>query len=629
MPEQNKKDKDEERQLQEVAGAGAKENGAGSGVPPLGPSLDPDPKPVANDVENESVPVNSTPESAKQAKEEDEDSTSYDDEKTEQAINEIVAKEGDELLAVQDAGSMRGGVKFKAGGSASSRFWRSKLLRLTLLFLFLCGAAVLFTMPKTRYWALNHANVRSSASVVVVDSTTQLPLKGVHVTIGDQSANTDSDGKAKFTNLMLGPAELSVSQVGFDEITRNITIGWGSNPLGSFALKATGVQYVIEVRDYLSDQSLEGVEATNGTVTAISDKKGKITLTLESTVASSDGVSLSKPGYRTEKVTLNEDPKKLAKAVMVPSRKTAFATKQNGKYDVYKTDLDGKNREVLLPGTGAENGNITLVVSPDGSRAALVSTRENRRDSDGFLLSTLTLINIESGAKVTIAESSQIQLIDWIGQRLIFQQASSDSTAGNRYTVVSYNYADNTRLQLAAANRLSTVMSAQSIVYYAVAADATNPSVQVGLFRISPDGSGKQRIFETEISTVLRSTYNTFSVQTAEGIWYTYDVANGSKSQVDSPGSLANRMYIDNSGRTKSLWINQGTLTSYDVASSKETVVETQGGLAYPVQWLGDTAAIYRIANGAEIADYAVSLAGGTPHKIADVALSYGFAQAQ
>lgn len=624
MPDQKKNDDGKTEQPDD----GIRRDALGNVIEDGAPALDsePDAEPEDNDTEEkaEETPPDLIPDPDEQPAEEVEDTTPFDDEKTDRVIDEIVAKEGDELLAVQDAASLKGGVKPPKRG-----FWRHKWIRRVLLLLLFAGVAAAAALPQSRYWILNTAGVRSSSSVTVVDSTTQLPLKGVSVSIGGKKIVTDSDGAAKFSELKLGPTKLVINQAGFEEVNRAIVVGWGSNPLGSFPLKATGIQYVIEVKDYLSDKPVEGVEATDGQVTAISGKDGKITLTMDSTVIIQDGVTLTKDGYRAEKITLNQDPKKPVRAALVLARKAVFVTKQSGKYDVYKSDIDGKNREVLLPGTGSENSNITLAVSPDGSRAALVSTRDNKRDSSGFLLSSIVLINTDNGEKLTIGEASQIQLIDWIGTRLIFQLGTSDSTAGNRYTVVSYNHSDNVRLQLAAANKLTAVMTAQGAVYYAVGADSANPSLQLGLFKIKPDGTGKQRVFEGELETVLRSAYNTFSLQANDGSWSSYDITSGAKSQIGSPSSLANHLYIDNAERSRSLWVGQGSLMSYAIPTGKDTAVKSQSGVAYPVFWLNNTVAVFRVSNAGETADYGIDVSGGAAHKISDVAASYGFAQSQ
>lgn len=577
--------------------------------------------------ESESEPE-SKPEPALETKapETDDENTPFDDEKTEQAIDDIVAKEGDDLLAVQDAAGAKGKVDVPRQRSG---FWRKKWVRSILLLLVFGGIAAALALPTSRYWALNTAGVRSSSSLKVVDSTTQLPLKGVEVTVGNKQALTDSEGNATLSDLKLGAAQLTIGQVGFEEIHRDIVVGWGSNPLGNFALKATGVQYVIEVTDYLSEQPLEGVEATNGGVTAVSDKEGKITLTLESTLVAKDGVVLSKAGYRSKPIDLNDDPKEPTQAAMVVDRKAVFVSKQSGKYDVYKSDVDGENREVLLAGTGHENSNISLVVSQDGKRAAYVSTRDNKRDDGGFLLSSLVLINVENGSALTIAEAAQIQLIDWVGSRLVFQLGSSDSDDEERYTVSSYDYTSNTRVQLAAAKKLQAVMSAKGLIYYAPAADSSDPSLELGLFKIAPDGKDKQRVVDTELSSVLRAAYGTLQLQAADGTWLSYDLASGAKTQVGTPSSLASRLYTDNEGRTKSLWVDQGTIKVYDVATTKDTDVATVSGITYPLRWAGASTVIFRVSNASETADYVVDPSGGTPHKITDVTPTYGFSQAQ
>jgi hypothetical protein len=605
-PDKPKGDADEERQAESL--------GTGEAQRP-----EPD-KDVAADVAADSSATQMAEQGA-------EDTTPFDDEKTAQAIEDIVATESDELLEAEDAAAARLKTPERKRGFFG-RWWHSSWARwLTFLLVFgSVGAA--FAVPAARYWLLNALGVHSSASVIVVDATTQLPLKGVEVAIGGRKAQTNADGQAKITGLRLGPQQLAIAQVGFAEVRQRVTIGWGSNPLGTFALRAVGVQYQVEVRDYLSDQPVEGVRASSGVASAVSDKAGKITLTLESIADAKEPVTLTKGGYRTEQVTLQADPKMPTKVTLVLARKTVFVTKQSGKFDVYKSDIDGQNRQVLLPGTGTETNNITLVSSADGNRAALVSTRTNQRDTDGSPLSALTLIDIATGETVTIAQAPHIRLIDWLGPRLIFEQVGSDATANNRHQIISYNYTDNTRLQLAAAKELGAALSAQGAVYYVVAPDPANTSLKPGLFKINPDGGGKQTALDAEIWSVLRPDYSTLYMQTPDQ-WYSYSLSGGGNTKIATPGSLATRHYIDNADHSKSLWVVSGTLRSYEVATAKEATVHTQSGLVYPVQWMSDSVVVYRLASGSEIADYAVNLAGGTPHKISDVSATFGFTTAQ
>jgi hypothetical protein len=427
--------------MQDTKTTDSKEPEKQPGAPEAPKDLVPDLVPEETEGEDKAE-TKSLPEPDSKSEQADDDSTPFDDEKTGEVIDEIVAKESDDLLAAQDAaiGKPTTRIKPKKRGSLLGRWWHNKWARSITLLLLFGGIAALLVVPKTRYLVLNTAGVRSSSSVVVVDDSTQLPLKGVEVKLGEQETKTDSRGRVQFKELELGPTKLVVSRVGFEEVQRSVIIGWGSNPFGTVALKASGVQYVIEVRDYLSDKPVEGVEATDGVeATAVSGKDGKITLTLSSAITAESTITLSRGGYRTEQIALDADPKKTTKASLVLDRKAVFMTKQSGKYDLYKSDIDGKNRELLLPGTGAETSNIGLAVSLDGKRAALVSTRENKRASDGSLLSTLVLIDVDEGDTVSIAEGAQLQLIDWIGSRLIFRQVAASSTAANRDVVVAYN----------------------------------------------------------------------------------------------------------------------------------------------------------------------------------------------
>ncbi len=95
-----------------------------------------------------------------------------------------------------------------------------------------------------------------------------------------------------------------------------------------------------------------------------------------------------------------------------------------------------------------------------------------------------------------------------------------------------------------------------------------------------------------------------------------------------APADQKTRVYTNNAANTQSLWIDQrdgkGVLLSYDLATKQDKVLTGQSGLVYPVRWLNDTTAVYRINNDSETADYVVSLDGGEPKKIVDVTNTAG-----
>lgn len=560
--------------------------------------------------------------------------TALDDDRTERAVDDILAHEGDVVLEAEDAAKQHAAEEPKRGfwgsiGHFFGRWFGTPWGRWLTFLAVVAASATVAAVPVARYGVLDAVGVKASASVTVVDELTQLPLKGVMVRIDGRSMHTAADGAAVFTKLRLGRTQLSIAQPGFASVQQQATIGWGSNPFGSFGLKATGARYTIIMHDYLSDKPLAGVLATSGQASALSDQSGKITLTLENLSDASTPVTLSKDGYRETQITL-KPATQITIATLVTARKAVFVSKVNGNYDLYKSDVDGANREVLLKATGNENGNSSLVVSLDGTHAALVSTRDNQHDADGYAVSTLTLVTVADGAALALAHAEQIQLLDWVGSRLIFEQVSSDpnTPAASRYSVISYDYATSSRSQLAAAPKLNAVLSAQGAIYYAIAANDNNGSLKPGFYKVNPDGNGRQTAVEQEVWSGLRTDYNTLALQTADG-WLAYNIASGTHSTIGGPASFTGRLYADQADRTHSLWVNQGVLLNYDVTAGKDVSVQTQSGLGYPLRWLTDDAAMYRVVTNGETADYAKSLLGGTPHKVADVSNTYGFTSGQ
>ncbi|HJQ08288.1 MAG TPA: hypothetical protein VJ836_02265 [Candidatus Saccharimonadales bacterium] len=586
-------------------------------------------------------PVPPDASAASKPKDEPKEDSIIDDPKTDEAVDDIVSREGDQVLTAEDAATRQNQVAAKS----KRGFWRSLFYPLVwwlrnpwtrwLTVLVILGGTVAVTViPKYRYLALNTAGVQASSTISVVDNITERPLRNVAVSIDGYKAITDREGKAKLTQLKLGPHELRIQHPGFEEMQRRITIGWGSNPLGPFTLRAVGLQYELEIKDFLSGKPLEGVEATSDLAVALSDKNGKIILTLEETGLTSITVKIIHPGYRPEELTLTQGAKSKTPVALVPDRKAVFVSKQSGKYDVFKIDADGKNRTLLLAGSGSENGNIGLALSPDGQRVALVSARDNARDADGFPLQTLTLINVQDGSIVTLGRAEQIQLIAWFGTRLVFELVSPDGVTGAKpYAVVSYDYPTTNRAQLVAAARLNAVLGAQGAVYYATGIDSNDETVRPTFYKISPDGSNRHKIFEKEVWSLLYTDYKTLSLQTANDGWHTYTMPGGAVATINAPSSLISRGYVDSAEQGASLWVDTRaapvTLFAYDVSTGKDTAIQANNGIAYPVYWLRSDAIVYRVITAEETADYVTSVNGGIPHKLTDVINTFGFSRSQ
>lgn len=556
-----------------------------------------------------------------------------EDEQTEKAVEEIVAKEGDDLLAAEDKERTAAfvppkkptfGQKFK---HAIGSWWRNPRARwLTLTGLFI-AFVIAFIVPTSRYLMLNMASVRGSLSIQVLDNSTQQPLKNVKVSLGSVSGLTGADGRVRLSKVKLGPANLSIEKRAFAPANRKVTVGWGSNPLDEMSLTPTGAQYDFLVVDYLSGKSVEGVEASSGESSAISDKNGKIKLTLDQPSDEFE-VTLNGEHLRQEKLKLNANTKATHPVKVVPSRKAVYISKRSGKFDIYKIDIDGKNEEKVLAGTGAERDDMTLLSHPSDEIVALISTRDNKRNKDGFLLSTLTIIDLSDNSINSVALSEQIRALDWIGNRLVYIQITEGASAGNpkRQRLLSNDYKTEDNKELATSNYFNDVTVIGTKVYFAPS--SAYQANSGGLYKIDADGNNKQTIISQEIWNLFRTSYDHMALS-ADKQWFDYRLGDKAPTKLSgAPANLKSRVYVDTADGKKTLWTDnrdgKGVLLGYEPTTQTEKVLRIQSGLKNPVRWLNDNVVVYRISTEQETADYALSLNGGEPKKIRDVTATGG-----
>lgn len=573
--------------------------------------------------------IEATAETTTETSKDDDLTDPYEDIETDAAVANIIREESNQLLDHADQTHQQAAapVPPKKRGPLR-RFFGNKWTRGIFIFLLLAGIATGATIPESRYYALNTAGVRSSLSVSVTDQNTRLPLKNAVVSVAGQTAKTDSKGYARVSNVKLGKQTVQISQLAFAPITKQVVIGWGSNPLGDFMLSATGVQYPFLITDYLSGKPLAHAEITGHDATAISGNDGKAYLTLDNAPAKLY-VGVSSKGYATTMLEVPADAATTRTITLKPVNKVVFGAREAGMYNIVRMNIDGSEREVILPGTGYENGNIALAVSPSGERAAVVSTRENIRDKDGYMLSSLTLVDVNKRTPITVEQGAQIRLLDWMGTKLVYQVTYPGESAADpkRQQIVSYDYTTGKRLQLATANQFQAVVPFKDAVYYAVG--SSDPGAQAALFTVKADGTGRQTVVNQEVWSLIRSSYDILLLQTPTG-WFTYKGSGSSPQATNAPTTFQSRRFVAGP-QDQYAWVDihdtQGALIIHNAKTGKDKTLVTQDGLNYPVRWLSDTVLVYRVANNGEIADYAVSTLGGPPKKLTDVTNTYGLGQ--
>lgn len=502
---------------------------------------------------------------------------------------------------------------------------RKILIASCVAFVFLIGL-----IPYSRYFVLNTVGVRSSASVRVLDQSTGQPLKNVNVKIANSENKTDNNGVAKLERIKLGGTELTIEKRAFADVSQKVTIGWGSNPLGDFEVKPTGLQYSFKTTDFLSSNPVEKAEISSGEYSAFSDEEGLAVITIEDPGEEAIDIEINADGYRKEMVTQEKENKEVQNISMVASRKHVFISKRTGNYDVYKIDADGQNEELVLSGTGNEKEDMSLIAHPDRDLVALVSTRDSVRNKDGFLLSTLTLIDL-SGDEVkteSLATSERIQIVGWDNEHLIYVRIAEGASASNpnRHRLVTYNTDFGQAEQIASSNYFNDVVMIKDKVYYS---PSSYQGGETGLYQVDTNGENSNKLFDQEVWSVFRTDYNSlmFSVRND---WYEYKITDGKiLAASGAPAVQLSRLYVDGpEDSKKSVWIDQrdgkGSVIEYGTENNEERTVYAQSGLTYPVRWMNDSTILYRISTDQETADYVVSLNGGEPKKITDVTNSGG-----
>lgn len=582
------------------------------------------------------------------------------DSEIDKAIDDIVVKEGDDILAAEDAvvaaafvPPPKPSLKDKIKKFFSS-WWHNRIARNATIAGLVVAVIATILIPPARYFVLNTAGVRASASVTVLDNSTGQPLKNVRVSLAGVTGQTDGEGNVRLERLKLGNAELVAEKRAFANLGRKVTIGWGSNPLGDFNLSPVGSQYTFVLTDFLSGKPVAKAEAVSGEASAVSDENGKIVLTVEESDEQELKVSIKAETYRSEVVVIGVNDKQEYDIKLVADRKHAFISKRSGKFDVYAIDIDGKNEQKVLSGTGNERDDMVLAIHPTANMAALVSTREGKRNKDGYLMSNLTLIDLSRASETessaervepskptnqntppppsipdrindqqAVDQSERIQIVGWGKEQLVFIRVTDGTSAGNpnRYKLISYNFKSEDSQELASANYFNDVTAIGEQVYYSSARYQSNGSL--GFYRINADGTGRQTILAEEVWNIFRTDYDHLSLSVQQD-WYDYKLGESKPTKASgSPPNLKTRVYIDSPDKQTSLWVDnrdgKGVLLAYNVTDKTEKVVRTQSGLKYPVRWLDNKTLVYRINTEQETADYALNLDGGEPVKIRDV----------
>lgn len=558
-----------------------------------------------------------------------------EDPEVEKAVEEIAETEEIEAENEEEDLATFAPKPVKSEGKIKAFFrslWDNPKTRYGLIGGFGLVIFALALVPNSRYFILNAAQVRASVELKVIDNSTLQPLKNVTVKAANAVAQTDSDGVARLEGVKLGRTTLRIEKRAYAAQEQSLTVGWGSNPLGDYQVVPIGSQYTFYVKDFMSGKPIPRAEASSGDGNARSDEDGKLVLALDTATMEDSAqisVAISAEGYRDETMNITVNNKETQSIEMVPARKHVFVSKRSGKYDVYSIDTDGKNERRIVGGSGYERDDITLIPHPSKNYAAYIATRENTRNQSGYLLSTLYILDIDTGDLMRIDQSERVQAVGWSRSgRFVYVKiaAGASGTDPKRHRLMSFNNEDHSdTTELASSNSFNDVMMANERVYYAPSNifQETEPAMYV----VDPDGKNGQKLLGKEVSSIIRSDYETIHLN-ANNEWYEHVVGSPMASSTHPPGSQINRLYTENSDGSHSAWIDErdgkGVLIGRNKDSGEESTLVERGGLQLPMYWLTNEYLIYRVSDGRETADYILNISGGESRKITDVTATSG-----
>ena len=347
-----------------------------------------------------------------------------DDAQTDKAVDDIVKKEGDEVLQAQDEAA-EDAVVMKQGRweqfkNFAAEWWANPKKRWGTIAGFVVLLVALLAVPLTGANILGLV-LKKNATVQVVDSKTGKPVSGATVELAGAKAQTEANGKATL-RVHAGSKKLVVSKKYYTGYSHTELVGLNSgHNTFKATLVATGRQVQVKVVNKLTTKPVAGVTVNASGANAKTDKNGMATLVIASGADRADG-SLSLSGYNTANVSITAAGDVVKNTFgITPSGKLYFLSNLSGKIDVVKTNLDGTDRQTVLAGTGNEDRYSTsLLASRDWKYLALLSKRSGDKAS-------VYLIDTTNGDKLTTVDqgNADFTLVGWSGDHFIYQVTRS------------------------------------------------------------------------------------------------------------------------------------------------------------------------------------------------------------
>lgn len=284
--------------------------------------------------------------------------------------------------------------------------------------LVVAGLLLALLVPVSRYTILGLV-LNQSVNVELADSSTSQAITEATVRIDNQTATTDTTGRATIKHVHLGLKRLEITKAYYKSYSVSLLVGGQeADQFEQFHLVATGRPTSILVLNTIGGAPIAGALVSAQGSKARTDKNGAATLILP-IGTSTTSISISKEGFNNSSGTLTASTsitERTRSYNLTPSGKIYFLSNQSGKIDVAKANLDGTDRQTVIAGTGYESSNTVLLASQDWKYLALYAQRKADSGPEIDLIDTSndTLSNIDEG-------NATFTLVGWAGDNLIYR----------------------------------------------------------------------------------------------------------------------------------------------------------------------------------------------------------------
>lgn len=325
----------------------------------------------------------------------------------------------------------------KSGKLQEAWHWALANKRLSIPGAVLVLLVLFFAVPFTRYTVLG-LFLKQEFSVVVLDSQTNKPVSAVTVTLDGKSAATNASGEAK-VRAAVGRANLVVAKKYYKSFSQTVTVPVNKPKAAhTVKLEATGRPVPITILNSITSKPLAGAVVSAEKTQAKTDDKGQTVLVVPIDKKELKG-TIALDGYNQTEVTIKAttEEDKANSFKLTPAGKIFLLSNQSGKIDLVKSDLDGSNRQTVLPGTGKEDRlNTVLLASRDWKYIALQSKR------DGGEHAKLFLVEASTGKLTTIDEGeADFAILGWSDDRFVYTvtRTNKQSWEPKRQAIKSYD----------------------------------------------------------------------------------------------------------------------------------------------------------------------------------------------